>query len=181
MLKYLKNLYLNIRFNLWVRKKYVNRLEQLLKSAQHILFVCKGNICRSAFAEEYAKSILNNSFEISSCGYWTDDGKMSDQTAQKVAQSFGVDLSMHRTRMISEELMNKSDIIFTFDYESITSLCRKYPFIRHKLFLLGLLTKNNLIIRDPFGKDESDFREVFKMIREGVDNLASRVNRIRDK
>jgi len=175
MLKHINKILLRVKFNPWTRKRYVQRIYELLKEARDVLFVCKGNICRSPFAEHYAKLVLNDHFEISSCGYWTDDGKPSNATAQGVAQRFGVDLSNHRTKRISDEMINNADIIFTFDYESIGKVLNKYPLIKHKLYLLGMLNRNHLIINDPFGKSEQHFMRTYQAIAEAVKGIKSYV------
>ena len=66
-----------------MRRRCVARL----RSATKLVFVCKGNICRSPFAAEYAKRILPG-LEIHSAGYYSVANRPSPENAIAAAAQF---------------------------------------------------------------------------------------------
>ena len=58
-----------IRNATFVKKLTAQRIKGIVHSSRQILFVCSGNICRSPFAEIYAKSILPRVISVRSCGF----------------------------------------------------------------------------------------------------------------
>src|SRR5690349_21297071 len=62
---------------------------------ERLVFVCSGNICRSPYAAEYARSL---GIPIASFGVDTRGNDTANDVASKVAAARGVDLSNHRSR-----------------------------------------------------------------------------------
>lgn len=73
-----------------------------------LVFVCKGNLCRSAFAELVANAL---GIESISCGIATRDGGPADDGAIRVAAKKGVDLRAHKTRTLESLTFKKNDLI----------------------------------------------------------------------
>ena len=128
-------------------------------TAKSILFVCKGNICRSPYAERYASRTLKNRYSFSSSGYYPVDGRTSPEVAQRVALSQGVDLSEHRSQVINEELVARADLIFTFDEQNYRKIMGDFPNFAERVFAIGLLEPGPITdVEDPYGgtKKHSD-------------------------
>ena len=66
-------------------------------AVERLVFVCKGNICRSAYAEAFA---LGRGLTSSSCGMDTREGVEADGDAIQAARLRGIDLSPHRAMPI---------------------------------------------------------------------------------
>jgi protein-tyrosine-phosphatase len=65
----------------------------------HVLFVCTGNICRSPFAEYYARDLWKDRDVVtSSAGTWAMIGNKSTEYMIEVGIQHGLDLTPHRAR-----------------------------------------------------------------------------------
>ncbi len=157
-----------------IRKRYTYKARRALKKAKTVLFVCKGNICRSPFAQYYTNILCSNSsIKAMSCGYYPENGRACPPQAIDAAKKIGVDLTSHRSSVVSEDIIRQAEVIFTFDEENRKVLIRRYPFIRHRIYWLGLLAEQGPItIRDPYGGDITDFESVYQNII-GVLNCAT--------
>ncbi len=171
------HLFTKMRYALWLRflhipfiRKIISRnVRQKLDKAQKILFVCKGNICRSPFAQRAAEQIFKNDKDISSSGYYPEENRPSPETAIEAASQFAIDLSAHRSSIIDETKMQEADIIFVFDRENDHSLRTHFPFAKGKIEWFGLLSQNGAIeIEDPNGKELADFQQVYQRIIEMI-------------
>ena len=81
-----------------------------------LLFVCTGNTCRSPLAEAIARKVAVerglSDVEVASAGTSAWDGAPASDGALLVGIERGMDLSQHRARQITPELIDDSDIIF---------------------------------------------------------------------
>jgi len=143
-----------------------------------VLFVCHGNICRSAFAEVYFRHQTLHYQQlrhtnVASAGLKTTAGKPANETAIRIAAEMGIDLSGHQTQCVTPELLDKSDIIFVFEKWHREGIRRQFPSHRHKCVYLGWLhsTHPTRHIPDPYNKDESTFRETFRFIQNAIDQM----------
>ena len=74
----------------------------------NLVFVCTGNICRSPMAEGMFKKLLEekgeSGIDCSSAGLATFDGRPASDNAQAVALEYGVDISEHKSRMLTRSI-----------------------------------------------------------------------------
>ncbi len=75
-------------------------------------FFCKGNICRSAFAEAIAKSM---GVDARSAGFYAIEGAPANEEVIKSAQDMGYDLSNHRTPPIMYAVLRKTDLLVAME------------------------------------------------------------------
>lgn len=82
-----------------------------------VLFVCTGNTCRSPMAEvmlrEAAAAAGISNIEVSSAGVGAWDGAAASEGAYLVLLEQGLDLSSHRARFLTKELVDEADVILT--------------------------------------------------------------------
>lgn len=141
-----------------------------LSNANTILFVCKGNICRSPFAQYYAQKILPKSINILSSGYYPETGRLCPMKAIKAAKEFGIQLENHQSTLITKELIQDAQIIYIFDEENRQILDSLFPFAKRKIYLLGTLIENSpTIISDPYGKKYSQYKRTYELISHFID------------
>src|SRR3989441_11778707 len=83
---------------------------------QHVLFVCTGNIRRSPLAWSLLERALKDrrlDVTVSSAGTGAWDGAPASEGAYLVGLERGLDLSGHRARLLTRELVEQADLILT--------------------------------------------------------------------
>ena len=109
-----------------VRRRATAKARSALRRADSALFVCLGNICRSPFAEHYARHVLP-AVEIRSSGLYPRPNRPSPEPAIMAAREFDIDLSTHRADVLTDETVSKSDVIFSFDDSVHEEIRRRFP------------------------------------------------------
>ncbi|HTT68895.1 MAG TPA: low molecular weight protein arginine phosphatase [Gemmatimonadales bacterium] len=134
-----------------------------------VLLVCTGNICRSPMAEAIARRLLRargrDDVAVSSAGTAAQDGAPASEGAYLVALEHGLDLSAHRARQITSDLVASADLIFGMS-----------PHHVERAVALGGTGKAHLLgeyagraaadaqIDDPFGGDLDEYRATFERL-----------------
>jgi protein-tyrosine phosphatase len=152
-----------------VRRLHAARARRALRRARSVLFVCKGNICRSPFAQRYARSLLPDSVVVMSCGYYPRQGRVSPDDAVAAAGALGVDLATHRSAVLSETMARDAEVIFVFDEEDLRTVRTRFPFAAGRIHLLGLVAPGKtLAIMDPYGQGRDVFDGVYRRIADAL-------------
>ena len=155
-------------------QEHTNNVPAAVKNSHSVLFVCYGNICRSPFAEAYFRTLAAPGFRVTSCGYYPVADRRCTAEAVFAAKRYGVDLSGHRSRVVSDALIQESDVIFVFDEENLQNILTSYPESRDKVWFLSAVTqKVPAIIADPYGKDLAAYEEVYEEIAGNIRVLVS--------
>jgi protein-tyrosine phosphatase len=146
----------------------------------HVVFVCKGNICRSAFAEHYLKKQSHSGhLVIQSCGLDCDQGMFSPPAAVKVAKDFGVDLSKHRSQDIYSCDFKNADLILPMEFDHYLRLIEIIPRQKSKIRLLrGYAPRPAKIlcdIHDPYGLEEKEYQNCFKILQRSIEGLKAAI------
>jgi protein-tyrosine-phosphatase/CelD/BcsL family acetyltransferase involved in cellulose biosynthesis len=140
----------------------------------HILFVCKGNICRSPFAEVMARRVLPSGVTCSSAGYHPLADRKSPPDAIESAHQFDVELSSHSSRVLSEQMLEAAQIVFVFDFENLLQLRDSHPGYASRIFLLGCYAEGaerSPEIEDPYSRSQTEYRRIYRRIAQAVDGI----------
>ena len=87
-----------------------------------VLFVCMGNICRSAMAEGVFRQLtrqagLSEIVTVDSAGtHAFHEGEAPDRRAQTTASKRGYDITGLRARAVSEKDFDQFDLILAMDW-----------------------------------------------------------------
>ena len=155
-----------------IRARMRRRAEAAACDARRILVVCKGNICRSPFAEAYLKRRGGANLEVESAGHYPAEGRESPPAAREAALRFGVDLARHRSRVLTRGQVERADLILIFEPEQEWAIRAYHPGAAKKLHYLGALNRGRgPAIRDPWGGNVDEFESVYREIEEGIDAL----------
>lgn len=139
-------------------------------AVERLVFICKGNICRSAFAEAVAKPL---GVDTISCGLDTVDGAPANAIALKVAKQFSMDLSNHQTMPIDKLKLKKTDLLIAMEPGQIKQLQLLYG-EKYQYTLLGLWTRPSLPhLQDPYGSSPIYFQRCFNSIEKSVQQIAN--------
>ena len=140
-------------------------IERLLRTT--LLFVCTGNTCRSPMAAGLAGKLLaerlgcgvealqEHGYEVLSAGVWAGSAGRATPEAVDAAGELGVDISGHRSRKLSVELINRADLILCMSGYHVDVVCRLVPSAAGKV--VRLLPDRD--ITDPLGTGEHVYRK----------------------
>ena len=144
----------------------------------NILFVCTGNICRSPFAQGlFSKVAVQKGLEgiaADSAGVLALAGNSATYLAQKVASEYGVDLSEHKAKSVSEELVDWSDLVLVMEKSHDQALLASFPGTEGKILLLRHFARygsRRRGIADPYGLEYETYRFCFLDIQDAVSGL----------
>ncbi|MEA5115729.1 MAG: hypothetical protein VB050_17060 [Geobacteraceae bacterium] len=163
--------------NAWESLLYkIARRHLDLRVIKHVVFVCKGNICRSAFAEKYLeRKMTEEAVRIESCGLDVDQGGYSPPEAVRVAGDFGVDLASHHAKGLSSCNLQEADLIVAMEYGQYLRLRGLYPEKEACICLLREFapwpTRIFCNIDDPFGLGDKVFRGCFRQMLKALEVL----------
>jgi protein-tyrosine-phosphatase len=139
--------------------------------ARTILFVCHGNIIRSAFAAELMRSRRPGSADVRvrSAGLEAGTNGSAHPTAVDCARRFGVDLSAHRTRRLGPSDAEEADVLLAMEVDHVLEIHRRFPQARDKVYLFGCFTNEHpLEVADPVYLPRTAFETCFERIDRGV-------------
>lgn len=149
-----------------VRRWLERRARSALATARTVLFVCKGNICRSPFAQRVAEERPTPNQVYLSAGYYPVEGRPSPTAAVAAAAQCGVELSSHRSEVLRAEHVRRADAIFVFDIENYRQIVSSFP-CRRKVHFIGALDHSGpLWVEDPYGGTGEQFAATYSRIRE---------------
>ena len=175
--KQIKNLINTIGYLTLKKKKRINFYD-----INMITFICYGNICRSAFAEYYARKIFNETgltnVDIISCGLFATQGKSATENSVIVAKQFGIDLLNHRAKLLTHKRVEDSAIIIGMHTSHYSEFKKRYPEYTHKFFLLKEIAAQGeflLNINDPYGLSAIRYKECFLIIKKSIDILLKKI------
>lgn len=151
-----------------------------------VLFVCKGNICRSPTAEGVFRSRLQQAglagqVEVDSAGIgdW-HIGKAPDSRACRVARRRGYQLDELSARQFKTEDFERFDLILAMDWDVLSRLQAMQPPASRSepsLFLAGCGLEDEEV-PDPYNGSGQDFEHVLDLIEQGCDTLLARTRRV---
>jgi len=149
-----------------------------------LLFVCKGNVCRSPFAEYLIRkmaAISTGHKPISySAGLEVSRSMPPPKEAIMAAETFGIQLNGHRSRRLSHKMVESFDMVITMEVRQFRVMQKAFPKHRDKIFLLPLFDSMGrrklkrcarYNIRDPYGENLAAFQDCFRRIESGVGGM----------
>lgn len=149
------------------RRRARRALVDAYRAAASVLFVCKGNICRSPFAAAFAARSANGTKAIDSAGYHPVPGRKPPEAAVRCARAHQLRLEDHRSRVLDPRTVDVADLIVVFDQENLDEMHRRFPEARAKTHRLD----PDGPIQDPFGTDEARFEVTYRRIADRLRTL----------
>lgn len=144
------------------------------KSVETVLFICSGNICRSAYGAARLLKMAQDSgraLRVSSCGTLRIIGRGAAVGMIEAAEARGIDLSSHRSSAITTAILRASDVIFAMAPEHHQEVMRLAPECKPRVILLGnFLRMPKIQIDDPMGKTAADYARAAAEIDEALQN-----------
>lgn len=151
-----------------------------MPESMRVLFVCTGNTCRSPIAEALARRFAAernlSDLEVGSAGTAAWDGAPASDGALLVAMERSLDLSTHRARLLTRDLVSGSDLILAMGphhLERIEALGG--PGKTHLLSSYASRGRSERSITDPFGGDLDVYRAAFDELDREVQHAIERI------
>ncbi|MGB1207371.1 MAG: hypothetical protein ACPG5B_17115 [Chitinophagales bacterium] len=132
-----------------------NQLLKHLKNKQanpKILFVCRGNTCRSAMAEALAKCFSKQKKVFESAGWAVNSLSANPKAVQTMWQNYDIDVSQHVPQQVSDIDLNMYEQIVVLDEMVFQKMKMQYSQLSLRLYALP----------DPFGGTDLDYQQCAK-------------------
>jgi len=148
------------------RRGAITRVSQLLPSS--VLFVCHGNVCRSPYAAAFFSRELPEflrPIQVTSAGF-IGPGRTAPPQALAEAERRGLDLSPHRSTLISRQRARAASLIVVMSAAQARSI-RRAGVPRSRVVVLGDFDPNpttDRTIVDPWGGSDQIFSESYERI-----------------
>lgn len=146
-----------------------------------IMFICTGNICRSAMAHSMllkkAKE-QNKNVQVYSCGIWAQDGDIATYEGRTVMKNYGIDLSSHRATNIKKSNIEDMDVILCATMNHKLNVIAMYPELKDKIFTMkeyALYPNNDLDIKDPWGYGLDVYKKCAEEIEECIEKILEKI------
>ena len=152
----------------------IGRLDRYLyperTQVERLVFVCLGNINRSAFAEGVARKY---GATVCSIGLSTTTGTPAFHSAVKTASQFGVDLSAHAATDVTDYKYQPGDLLLVMEIRHAKQLvARGIP--EGAIALLGnWASPHRIHLHDPHTLSDAYLRACFTLINSAVGNLTA--------
>jgi protein-tyrosine-phosphatase len=143
------------------------RLEAALAAAPgRLVFVCYGNIMRSAFAAESARAMHPAvAPRIIGAGTHAKNGRAAQDSAIRVALAFGVSLDGHRATSLQSVALTAQDLVVCMDIMNEANVLAHLG-RADRVFLVGDIVSvaashGDREVADPYGKGDAVTEQAF--------------------
>lgn len=151
-----------------------------------IMFICTGNICRSAMAQWLLKYKVEerkmDNIEVYSCGVYAEDGDTPTWEAKRVMiDEYSIDMSKHRATNIVNSNIKEMDLILCATLSHKRDVLRIYPDLEGKVFTMKEYVgyerqyHDKFDIKDPWGYDIETYRACVAEIDECLELLLDKI------
>ena len=138
---------------------------------RRLVFVCQGNICRSAFADVVARRAGLNT---ASFGLSTTTGRAAHDPAIAAAHALGHDLSQHRAIDMADYVPQEGDLLLAMEVRQLHRLAADPRLSHMPRLLLGRWTRPMLPhLHDPYGLDDRYMATCLARIEQAVARFIS--------
>jgi protein-tyrosine phosphatase len=149
-------------------------------SMPSILFVCTANRFRSPLAAAMLRKSLEElgiaeAWTIASAGTWGIPGEPAIPEVVVPAGRFGIQLSDHRSRRVSEGLLSTYDLILVMQAGQKEALLSEFPPLKERVYLLSeVVERRTYDIPDALGSEQETAEvvaELHSLIERGLDSI----------
>jgi len=146
-----------------------------------IMFICTGNICRSAMAHVMLEKKVkekNRNIQVYSCGVFAENGDVPTYEGIQVMKEYGIDLKNHRATHIRNSEIEEMDIILCATTSHKNNVINMYPHLKEKVYTMKEYAgydKRNMDIKDPWGYGIEVYRKCAGEIKECIEYIMNTI------
>jgi protein-tyrosine phosphatase len=132
------------------RHQQAKKRLRLLGRPRSILVVCHGNICRSPYMAAVLQRLLPD-IEVTSAGLVAVRQSVPEY-ATKIAARHALDLSSHRSRLLTHEMIARADLVVVMEPSQASYITRTFARPAERIVVAGDLdpmSSGGRSIRDP--------------------------------
>jgi len=138
-------------------------------AVRRLVFVCQGNICRSAFADIVAQA---DGMQSASFGLSTDTGRPAHDPAIFAARTLGYDMSDHRAVDLMDFEPREGDLLLAMEVRQMHRLAADPRLRSLPRQLLGQWAQPRMPhLHDPYGLDDRYMATCLARIERAVKRL----------
>jgi protein-tyrosine-phosphatase/predicted ATP-grasp superfamily ATP-dependent carboligase len=142
---------------------------------RRVLVVCRENLFRSPIVAAMLRSSLVG-LETSAAGIEPGAGRTAPaEWTDVVRQTLGLDLSQHRTQTVSEDDLDRAELVLVMDVRDWRALSAAHPEAMGKAVLLGIAGAENrsarIEIHSPLDGDQTALRAIVMQLRQCAERL----------
>jgi protein-tyrosine phosphatase len=142
---------------------------------ERLVFVCKGNICRSAYAEARAVAA---GFPAASFGVAALPDASADETVINHAAVRGISLLSHRTTVLQAFTHQRGDLLVCMEPPQAAIVAIRFAESRPRVTLLGLWTGSRRPwLFDPYGSSDAYRRTCLNTVDSGIEQMLAQIGR----
>ncbi len=141
-------------------------------AVKRLVFVCHGNICRSAFAEGVARDL---GLATASFGLSTSSGKPAHEPARELAEALGHPIEGHLTTRVEDFVPQAGDYLLCMEHRHLAKLAGNAELSAYPRGLLGQYAAVPVPhLHDPYQLDPAYMEVCFRRIETAVNGLSRR-------
>lgn len=140
-----------------------------------VLFVCTGNVCRSPMAAALFNARARRAGEdqlyvARSAGTWALENQPASGHAITAMAERGIDLSAHRGRTITHDLIGQAAVVMVMTRSHRDALASEFSTARAKTHLMSELIDRTFDIADPYGNTLAEYQDCVASLANLIDS-----------
>jgi predicted ATP-grasp superfamily ATP-dependent carboligase/protein-tyrosine-phosphatase len=150
-------------------------VSSVLERACSMLFLCYGNINRSALADVMIRAYAEDSgISVASAGFHEVTDRPADPIMSEIAAQYGFNMAASRSACVTPQLLRDSDIIFVMEKVHYDRILAIDETIAGKVYLLGashVTGSSPVEIADPYGRARDHYIAAYQQIAASIDRI----------